>query len=212
MLRKLALWTSPAVLAAGLVIGMGGTASAMPLPLTGHVTCSTFIGKGKFGPGLTANGTSSVVKIAFKGKASACTGGSFVSTTGVVYTVTSAKVVGAGYFVGTPASSCGDFEGAVPLDHVGVIKMKVAWKLTPPLSVAPSIVTYGPTTSYSATTPPLGPMSLDLGVLATPPTATTVTGSYAGSTAQNTLMNIPTPPGGCPVGPPWAFATGSLAF
>jgi hypothetical protein len=210
MFRRCAIVLAFVVLQAGFVAGISGVADATPA-LTGHVSCTSFAGTGKFGPGLTATGTSTVVKITFKGILSGCTLGS-IAINGAIHHVTGGKVKGAGYFTGTAASKCANFQGAIPADHVGVIKMKVKWTLSPPLTVAPSDVTYGPGT-YSAPTPPLGPMALDLGASATPATVTTIAGSYAPNVlTQNTLMNIPTPPAGCPVGPPFTFPTGSMVF
>jgi hypothetical protein len=211
MFRRCAIVLAFVVLQAGFVAGISGVADAMPA-LTGHVSCTGFSGTGKFGPGLIATGTSTAVKITFKGILTGCTGGS-IAAGGAIHTVTGGKVKGAGYFTGAAANSCTpNFQGAVPLDHVGVIKMKVKWTLSPAIAVAPSNVKYGPGT-YSAPTPPLGPMALDLGASATPATVTAIAGSYAADfLTQNTLMNILTPPTGCPVGPAFAFPTGTMVF
>ncbi len=112
------------------------------------------------------------------------------------------------YFTGTTASKCSNFEGAAPLDSVGKIKMTVKWTLSPPVTVAPSHVTYntGPYKApVTATT-----MALELG--AVPLTPTTVTGSFAGSVVQDTLLNITVPTTGCPVGPVFSFPSGTLKF
>jgi hypothetical protein len=211
MFRRCAMVLAFVVLQAGIVVGISGVADATPA-LVGHVNCTGFSGTGKFGPGLVVTGSSTAVKITFKGILTGCTGGS-IAAGGAIHTVTGGKVKGSGYFTGTAANTCSpNFQGAIPLDTVGLIKMKVKWTLSPAITVAPSNVKYGPGT-YSAPTPPLGPMALDLGAAATPATLTAIGGSYtADALTQNTLMNIATPPLGCPVGPAFAFATGTMVF
>jgi hypothetical protein len=211
MIRRLAVVSAFVVLQAGFLFGVSGDASASPV-LVGHVSCSTFTGAGKFSPGLTTAGSAGGVKITVKGKIFGCTGGS-ITIGSTTYTVTGGSAtINDWYFTGTTGSKCANFQGAVPLDKVGLIKMKVKWTLSPPLVVAPSHVKYSAGT-YSAVTPAFGPMALDLGSLATPPSTTSITGSYAADfLTQNTLMNIPTPPAGCPVGPAFAFPTGAMAF
>jgi hypothetical protein len=211
MIRRLAVVSAFVVLQAGVLFGVSGEASAAPV-LVGHVTCSIFKGTGKFSPGLTTAGSAGGVKITAKGKFAGCTGGS-ITISSVTHTVTGGSAtINDWYFTGTTASKCADFQGAVPVDKVGLIKMTVKWTLTPPLVVAPSHVKYSAGT-YSAVTPPFGPMALDLGAAATPPSTTSITGSYAADAlTQNTLMNIPTPPAGCPVGPAFTWPSGGMAF
>lgn len=210
MLRKLAVVTASIALGAGLVVGVGGTSGAVPPPppLTGHVTCS-FTGNGKIHPKLTTAGSPGGVKITFKGKAFGCTGGS-ISAGGAVHTVTAGVVKGSGYISGVTGSKCANFEGAAPVDTMGTIKMTVKWILSPAITVALSHVTYGLGGPYSA--PVAGTtMSLTLGN----PTVGVVygvTGSYAGSLIQSTVMHVTVPLAGCPVGVPFNFPTGTLAF
>jgi len=215
MTRKLAVITAVLVLQAGVVIGLDGVAGAVPPPLVGTVTCSSFVGTGTLSPSLTVGGGAGGIKITFKGKATGCVG---VSTRLLApVTVSKGTVTGSGYFTGTAASKCANFQGLAPLlVNVGNIKMKVKWKLTNNAAVLPSKVVYSatPAPDYSNLAVPFI-MPLNLGLV--PPlgggvTATAVGGSYAASLVQNTLMNITAPAADCPVASPFAFATGSLAF
>jgi hypothetical protein len=121
--------------------------------------------------------------------------------------VVGATVKGSGYFTGASASKCSNFEGAIPLDTVGSIKMTVNWIMSPSLSVAPSKVSY--TGTYSAFTP----VDLNLGSLATPVTTTTITGSFPlDSLTQNTDMNVTGATCPTTIGPSFTFPTGTLVF
>jgi hypothetical protein len=206
MFRKFALMAAFLGLQAGLLFGISGVASASP-HLSGNVTCSTS-GGGTLNPGLTSTGSGSGVKITYTGKVFGCAGGS-ITIGSVVHTVVSGIMkVNDWYFTGTAANSCSSFEGSSPVDAVGKIKMTVKWTLSPPLTVAPSKVTYH-AGAYAA--PVTGTtMALELG--AVPGTPKTVTGSYAGSLVQDTLMNVTVPAGGCPVGPSFSFPTGTVKF
>jgi hypothetical protein len=206
MMRTLAVVSAFVVLQAGLVVGIGGTAEAVTILGPGHVNCSTFTGAGKINPKITPAGSNGGMKISFKGKAFGCTGYS-ITIGGTTYTVVSASVKGSGYFSGTTGSKCSNFEGAVPVDTVGSIKMTVKWHMSPSLAVAPSRVKY--TGTYSATPA----ADLDLGAAATPATTTAVTGSFPlDGPTQNTLMDITA--AACPttIGPPFTFPTGTLSF
>lgn len=221
MLRKLLLVLVPVLATGGIVIGLSGTAEAVTTltgPPTGSVTCSNFIGGGKVDPKLTATGISTPaagVKINFKGVASTCSGPSdSVTIGGTTYTVVGAKVTASGYFVPpnstTVTNKCSNFEGAAPTDLVGAITMTVKWKMSPALAVTPSVVKYttGPYTDPTAAT------SMNLEVGATPLTPYSITGSYAASVVQDTVMDIPTVLTNCPVGKPFVFGppSSSLAF
>lgn len=206
--RKPAAVLAVVLVEVGLVVGLSGVAGATPA-LSGHVTCSSFVGKGTFGPKLTLAGSPGAVKITFKGKLSGCTGGS-IHYAGAIHTVTGGKVSGSGFFNGAAASKCANFQGVVPIDTVGTIKMKVMWKLSPPLAVAPSNVTYGSAPgTYSA---PVAGVTMSLQLGAVPGTQTTVAGSYAGSAVQDTVMGVTVPVTGCPVGPAFIFPTGTMMF
>jgi len=207
MFRKLATVLAVVVFEAGLVVALSGVASATPA-LTGNVSCSSFAGTGTFGPKLTVVGSAGGVKITYKGTLSACTGGS-ISIGGAIHTVTGGRVKGSGYFTGITGSKCANFQGAIPADSVGKIKMKVKWTLSPPLVVAPSNVTYGLGGPYKA---PVAGVTMSLEMGAVPVTPTVVTGSYGGSIVQDTVMGITVPLAGCPVGPPFAFPVGSMKF
>lgn len=207
MLRRLSLVMAPLVAAAGIVVGVSGQADATPPALTGNVNCS-FAGAGTLHPKLTAAGSAGGVKVTYDGKLFSCAGGS-ITISSTTYTVVGGSVKAAGYFTGVTASKCTNFEGAAPADRVGVIKMVVKWILSPPLAVAPSDVVYGTGGPYSA--PVAGTtMALQLGTV--PATPTTVTGSYAGSTSQDTEMNVSVPLGGCPVGVHFSFGSGFVKF
>jgi hypothetical protein len=215
MTRKLGIVAAVVVLQAGVVVGLGGEAWAVPPPLVGTVTCSAFVGTGTLHPKLTVAGGPGGIKITFKGTATGCVG---VSTRLLApVTVSSGTVTGSGYFTGITASKCANFQGlAPPLVTVGNIKMKVRWTLTNGAAVQKSKVVYSasPAPDYSNLAVPLN-MPLNLGRV--PPlgggkTTTVVGGSYAGSVVQNTLMNIAAGVVPCPVGPLFAFATGTLAF
>ena len=208
MFRRFAFVAAFVALQAGLIVGISGVADAAPA-LTGHVHCS-LVGSGKFNPGLTATGSAGGVKISVTAKVIQCTGATItLGSPPVVHTVTSGILtINDWYFTGTSGSKCSNFEGASPADAVGKIKMKVKWTLSPPVTVAPSHVTY---TAGPYTAPVTGTtMGLELG--AVPATPTAVTGSFAGSLVQDTLMNLTVPAGGCPVGPIFSFPTGSLKF
>ena len=201
----------------GVTVATAGTAVALPA-LTGTVTCSTFAGKGTFHPKLLVTGAAPQLKIKFAGTLTNCSGTPYVGSTGVASNVTGGHVKGVGKFTKLPAPAtnvnrCSNFQGATPVDSVAVIKMVVHWTMSPSLAVAPSTVVYGGT--YSAALlpsggPPFTTMDLDLGQAAA--TTTTVTGSYAGSAAQNTAMHINVASAGCPVGVPFAFPGGTMTF
>jgi hypothetical protein len=91
MIRKLAGVSAFVVLQAGLVVGIGGTAEALPVLGPGHVSCSTFAGAGKINPKITPTGSAGGMKISFKGKAFGCTGYS-VTISSTTYTVVGASV------------------------------------------------------------------------------------------------------------------------
>jgi hypothetical protein len=205
MMRKLAAGSAFVVLQAGLAFGISGVAEAMPALGPGHVSCS-FAGSGKINPKITPAGSNGGMKVSFDGKAFGCTGYSIVIGT-TTYTVTAASVKGSGYFTGVTGSKCANFEGAIPVDHVGVIKMTVKWIMSPSLAVAPSKVKY--TGTYSAN----APVKLDLGSSATPATTTTVHGSFPlDGPTQNTLMNIAGAVCPTTIGPPFSFPSGTLSF
>jgi len=202
--RRIAVVLSLVALQSVVIFGL--TTEAGALSLTGHNTCTSFAGLGKIVPGLSSGGSPSGDKFSFHGVATNCNG--LITFKGHTYTVESAKVIGNGSFMGPNTSTCANFEGATPLDTVAIIRMKVKWFLSPHLTVANSNVLYIGT--YSAPVAS-GLMALDLGASATPPTTTTVTGSYGGTLIQNTLMDVAAG-GGCPVGPGLAWVNGSLAF
>jgi hypothetical protein len=206
MLKKMVVIAAVLAAQGGIVVGLSGVADAAPA-LTGHVTCTTFAGSGTLHPALTATGSAGGVKITFTGKLAGCSGAS-IGGGGAIHTVSGGAVKGSGSFNGTSASACGNFEGVLPADTVNKIKMKVTWNLSPPFTVAPSHVKYtaGPYSApVSGTT-----MALQLGNPVSTPTA--VTGSFAGSTSQDTLMNINVPAGGCPVGTSFTFSSGQVTF
>jgi len=207
MFRKLAVVSAVVALEVGLVVGLSGVASAAPA-LSGNVSCASFVGTGTFGPGLTVAGSPGGVKITYKGTLSGCTGGS-INYAGAIHTVTGGRVKGSGYFTGVTGSKCANFQGAIPVDNVGKIKMKVNWTLSPPLVVAPSKVTYGVGGPYKA---PVAGVTMSLEMGAVPVTPTVVAGSYAGSIVQDTVMGITVPLAGCPVGPPFVFPVGTMTF
>ena len=143
-------------------------------------------------------------------KVFACSGASItLGSPPVVHNVTSGVLkINDWYFTGTSGSKCSNFEGAAPADAVGKIKMTVQWNLSPPATVAPSHVTY---TAGPYTAPVTGTtMALELG--AVPLTPTAVTGSFAGSLVQDTLLDVTVPTTGCPVGPTFSIPTGTLKF
>jgi hypothetical protein len=206
MIRRLAFVSAFVVLQAGLVFGISGTSEASTILGPGHVSCSTFTGSGKLSPKVTPAGSIGGMKITYKGKAFGCTGYSLVIS-GTTYTVVGASVKGSGYFSGAAASKCSSFEGSIPVDTVGTIKMTVKWIMSPSLAVAPSNVKY--TGTYSAFTP----VDLNLGALATFATTTTIAGSFPlDSLTQNTDMNIAGLTCPTTIGPSFTFPTGTLAF
>ncbi|HXQ61106.1 MAG TPA: hypothetical protein VN796_02160 [Acidimicrobiales bacterium] len=207
MSRKLATVIAIVVCQVGFIVGVSGVAAAAPA-LSGNVTCSSFVGTGTFGPKLTLVGSPGGVKITYKGTLSACTGGS-INFGGAIHTVTGGRVKASGYFTGVTGSKCANFQGAIPADSVGKIKMKVTWTLSPPLAVVPSKVTYGLGGPYKA---PVAGVTMSLEMGAVPVTPTVVAGSYAGSIVQDTVMGITVPLAGCPVGPPFVFPVGTMTF
>jgi hypothetical protein len=209
MFRKIACIAAVLSLQAGIVIALGGVADAGPVPLIGNVLCSSFVGHGKFNPGLTSSGSPGGVKITFSGKLTGCAGSPKLPT-GAPVTIKKGIVTAGsgGFFTGATASKCGLFEGAAPADAVGTITMTVKWKTVPAMSVAPSVVTYNPG-PYTA--PTSATLNLEMGVV--PGTPTTVTGSFAGSVVQDTMMDIPVPASApCPVGPAFHFNLGKAQF
>jgi hypothetical protein len=205
MLRRIAVVSAFVLLPAGMVFGISGAASANPV-LTGHVGCTGLSGGGTFHPKLTAAGSAGGVKFSATAKVYGCSGASITIGT-TTYTVTGGVMkINDWYF--NPHNSCAAFEGVLPVDVVGKIKMSVKWTLSPPLAVTPSHVLYS-TGAYSA--PVVGTtMALQLGFPVATPTA--VTGSFAGSLIQDTLMNITVPTGGCPVGTNFTFPNGKIIF
>jgi len=190
------------------VVGEGVSAAAPPPSATGSVACK-IIGAGKFGPKLTATGTTglTVDKIKFNGvsptsggcASSAVTANSAGLLTPV--TINSVVVKGGGYLSGPAnANSCAAFSSA---DAVGVVQVKFFWGSVP--AIAPTIITYTaglPLVSGSPTdqiTLPSGAIMTATGSFSTPGTGTVSLLTNIVSTCSATWGPYPT----------FTFGTGS---
>ena len=210
MVRKAALVAVAVFIQAGIVVGVSGTAWAVPPRLIGTTNCAVFKGTGNFGPKLTVAGTSPTVKISFTGTLAGCVGVNKRNGVGAPVTITGGTVTGSGYFTGTNASKCANFEGpppaAGPTDRVGRITMTVNWAVVGP-AVQASNVTYG-VGIYHDPTLPLA-MWLELG---RPLEPAPVVGSFFTSVIQHTIMKITTNLAHCSVGSAFAFPAGIMRF
>jgi hypothetical protein len=176
-MRKLLLCVAMAtVLATGMTIVDAGTAFAVPPPASGTVNCA-IAGSGTFHPHLTAAGSSAAEGIKFAGTSGNCTSGAFVTTTGVVATVTGLTLHGVGKLVnpttGTFANSCTGFNTQ---DRIAALKVKVVWNSVP--AIHNTIVTY-----TSGTLPFVSPSGIFDEFSAPAGATTTITGSFASSPA-----------------------------
>lgn len=134
------------VLTVGLIVGVSGSSSAVPLTLPPGtvVTCTQISGVITLRPGIGLTGTSSGVKWAMKAVANNCS--STPNSAGVVTANIVAGIVnGSGYFVG--GNTCA---AALAAANYGASTMKVNWVAAPTL--APTLYSTVPTGGFNAAT------------------------------------------------------------
>ena len=147
---------------------------------SGKVTCPVASGSGFFNPPLTHHGSPGGLKIHFHGKL-------LNSCTSAVTSPPGDKVVGGtftgdGYYTGSNASSCANFDGP---DVVGQITVTITWKTTG-TPIPPTTIVYqnNPNTNSGL---------IVLMTLNAPPGAATKAGSFSGGGPVLTLLqtNVP---------------------
>lgn len=210
-MRKVPAILAVVVVQAGLLVGLSGVAWALP-PLSGTVTCNPFAGSGHFNHQIKSTGTASGLMIHYTGTLSGCNG-TFGS-----YHVTSGTVTASGHFThgGGDVNKCSNFIGPYPAsdpsDAIGVIHVTVHWTTSPAHAWAPSHITYhGNFEDVLDSGPPYTLLDMFFApALNGGTTATTVTGSYAGSGAvTNMQIDVPATSAatGCPIGPSFTFSS-----
>jgi hypothetical protein len=176
----------------------GAASAASPVHGSGLVTCPIKNGTGILSPGLTSAGTGAgTVKINFHGAfiTNKCTS---AVTQPPGDKVKGGTFTGGGWYTGSSADSCANFDGA---DVVGQITVTITWQTTGVL-IAPTTIVYK---SNPGTVSNPGSSPFDTIALNAPPGTAAKSGSFNSATTPRLTQldtNLVGPT--CPSGPPLA--------